>query len=67
MSEDPNDLACPVYGRPMTSQIIRRAFAEHLYAFECKPCGLSMTKSESSTSPAIVPDSANQSPFLPID
>jgi hypothetical protein len=28
-----------------------------LYAFECKPCGLSMTEPESSTSPAIVPDS----------
>jgi hypothetical protein len=41
----------------MTFQIIRRAFAENLYAFECKPCGLSMTESESSTTPAIVPDS----------
>jgi hypothetical protein len=41
----------------MTFQIIRRAFAENLHAFECKPCGLSMTDSESSTTPAIVPDS----------
>jgi hypothetical protein len=57
MSEDftpSNEVACPVCGRPMTFQIIRRAFAENLYAFECKPCGLSMTAPESSTTPAIV-------------
>jgi hypothetical protein len=49
MSEDfipSNEVACPVCGRPMTLQIIRRAFAENLYAFECRPCGLSMTNSE---------------------
>jgi hypothetical protein len=33
----------------MSSQIIRRAFAENLYAFKCKPCGLSMTEPESTT------------------
>jgi hypothetical protein len=58
MSQDPtpsNEVACPVCGQPMTLQIIRRAFAENLYAFECKPCGLSMTDPESSTTnPAIV-------------
>jgi hypothetical protein len=52
-----NDVVCPICGRPMALQIIRRAFAENLYAFECKPCGLSMTESESSTTPAIVSDS----------
>jgi transcription initiation factor IIE alpha subunit len=61
MSEDftPSNevITCPVCGRPMTFQIIRRAFAENLHAFECKPCGLSMTEPESSTIPAIVPDS----------
>jgi hypothetical protein len=58
MSEDfipSNEVACPVCGRPMTFQIISRAFTEDLYAFECKPCGLSMTEPESSTTPAIVP------------
>jgi hypothetical protein len=58
MSEDfipSNEVACPVCGRPMTFQIIGRAFTEDLYAFECKPCGLSMTEPESSTTPAIVP------------
>jgi hypothetical protein len=60
MSEDltlSNEVACPVCGRPTTLQIIRRAFAENLYAFECKPCGLSMTEPENSTTPAIVRDS----------
>jgi hypothetical protein len=59
MSEDltlSNEVPCPVCGSPMTLQIIRRAFAENLYAFECKPCGLSMTEPESSTIPAIVAD-----------
>jgi hypothetical protein len=28
-----NEVACPVCGRSMTLQIIRRAFAENLYAF----------------------------------
>src|SRR5262245_26294557 len=38
MIEDltPNEVACPICGRPMTLQIIRRTFAESLYAFECK-------------------------------
>jgi hypothetical protein len=60
MSEDftpSNEVACPICGRPMTFQIIRRAFTEDLYAFECTPCGLSMTEPESSTTPAIVPES----------
>jgi hypothetical protein len=60
MSEDytpSNEVACPICGRPMTFQIIRRPFTESLYAFDCKPCGLSMTAPESSTSPAIVPGS----------
>ena len=52
-----SEVACPVCGRPMTFQIIRRAFAENLYVFECKPCGLSVTEPESSTTPAIVQDS----------
>jgi hypothetical protein len=56
MIEDltPNEVACPICGRPMTLQIIRRAFAENLYAFECKPCGLSMTEPEKLDSHAIV-------------
>jgi hypothetical protein len=60
MSEDftpGNEVVCPVRGRPMTFQIITRAFAGNLYAFECKPCGLSMTEPESSTTRAIVPGS----------
>lgn len=52
-----NEVRCPVCGRPMTLQIIRRVFAENLYAFECKLCGLSMTEPESSTTPTVVPDS----------
>ena len=60
MSEDltpSNEVTCPVCGKPMTLQIIRRAFTENLYAFQCKSCGLLMTEPESSTTPAIVPDS----------
>src|SRR5215470_15787738 len=63
MSEDltpSNEVACPICGRPMTLQIIRRAFAENLYSFECKPCGLSMTEPESSTTLSVVP---NRTPF----
>jgi hypothetical protein len=63
MSEDPipsNEVACPVCGRPMTSRIISRAFAEHLYTFECKRCGLLMTQPESSAPPAMVPDSRHK-------
>jgi hypothetical protein len=41
-----NEVACPICGRPLTLLIIRRAFAENLYAFECKPCQLSMTEPE---------------------
>jgi hypothetical protein len=57
MSEDftpSNEIGCPVCSRPMTLQIMRRPFAEDVRAFECKPCGLSMTDPESSTKPAIV-------------
>jgi hypothetical protein len=57
MSEDftpSNEVGCPVCGRPMALQIIRRPFAENVRAFECKPCGLSMTEPESSSKPAIV-------------
>jgi uncharacterized protein (DUF983 family) len=54
-----NEVACPVCGTPMIFQIIRRAFAEGLYAFECKPCGLSMTEPENSAAPVIVPDSTS--------
>jgi hypothetical protein len=57
MSEDftpSNEVGCPVCGRPMALQIIRRPFAENVRAFECKPCGLSMTEPESSAKPAIV-------------
>jgi hypothetical protein len=54
-----NEVACPVCGTPMIFQIIRRAFAEDLYGFECQPCGLSMTEPESSATPAIVPGSTS--------
>jgi hypothetical protein len=57
MSDDftpSNEVGCAVCGRPMTRQIIRLPFAENVRAFECKPCGLSMTEPESSAKPAIV-------------
>lgn len=47
-----NEVACPVCSRPVTLQIIRRSFVESLYAFEFKPCGLSMIGSESSPPPS---------------
>jgi predicted RNA-binding Zn-ribbon protein involved in translation (DUF1610 family) len=43
MSEDAtNEVICPVCGRPMILlHTIRRAFAENLNVFKCKPCGFS--------------------------
>ena len=39
---------CPVCGRSMVLlHEIRRAFAENLYVFKCKPCGFSATESAS--------------------
>jgi predicted RNA-binding Zn-ribbon protein involved in translation (DUF1610 family) len=41
---------CPVCGRSMVLlHEIRRAFAENLYVFKCKPCGFSTTESASRT------------------
>jgi hypothetical protein len=41
---------CPVCGQSMALlHEIRRAFAENLYVFECKPCGFSTTESASRT------------------
>jgi hypothetical protein len=48
MSENPtftNEVICSICGRPMTLlHTIRRAFAESLNVFKCKPCGFSMTE-----------------------
>ena len=39
----PTEVACPVCGHPMMLlHTIRRAFAENLNVFKCKPCGFSM-------------------------
>jgi predicted RNA-binding Zn-ribbon protein involved in translation (DUF1610 family) len=55
MSEDvtpTNEVICPVCGRPMILlYIIRRAFAENLNVFQCKPCGFSTTEPVSWTIP----------------
>ena len=41
---------CPVCRQPMRLlHVIRRAFAENLNVFQCKPCGFSMTVPASST------------------
>ena len=41
---------CPVCRRPMTLlHEIRRAFAENLYVFKCKPCGFAITEPASWT------------------
>jgi hypothetical protein len=65
MSEDltADEVACPICNRPMSLRIIRRAFAKNLYTFECKPCGLSMTEPESTTSPSIIPDDTAKHEF----
>jgi predicted RNA-binding Zn-ribbon protein involved in translation (DUF1610 family) len=56
MSEDPtftNEVFCPVCGRPMILlHTIRRAFAENLNVFKCKPCGFSTTEPVSWTTPS---------------
>ncbi len=48
MSEYPtstNEVICQVCGRPMILlHTIRRAFAESLNVFKCKPCGFSTTE-----------------------
>jgi predicted RNA-binding Zn-ribbon protein involved in translation (DUF1610 family) len=48
MAEEPaptNETFCPVCGRAMVFlRTIRRAFAESLNAFQCKPCGFSTTE-----------------------
>jgi hypothetical protein len=39
------EIICSVCGRPMILlHEIRRAFAENLYVFKCRPCGFSMTE-----------------------
>jgi predicted RNA-binding Zn-ribbon protein involved in translation (DUF1610 family) len=40
-----NEVICPVCGRAMILlHTIRRAFAENLFVFKCKPCGFSVTE-----------------------
>ncbi len=55
MSDGPtstNEVICPVCGRPMVLlHTIRRAFAENLKVFKCKPCGFSTTEPASWTTP----------------
>jgi predicted RNA-binding Zn-ribbon protein involved in translation (DUF1610 family) len=55
MSEDStftNEVICPVCGRPMILlRTIRRAFAENLNVFKCKPCGFSTTEPVSWATP----------------
>jgi hypothetical protein len=55
MSQDStftNEVICPVCGRPMTLlRTIRRAFAENLNVFKCKPCGFSTTEPVSWATP----------------
>src|SRR5215469_16395840 len=47
-----NEVICPVCGRPMILlHTIRRAFADDLNVFKCKPCGFSMTEPVSWTRP----------------
>jgi RNase P subunit RPR2 len=62
MSDGPismNEAICPVCGRPMILlHTIRRAFAENLKVFKCKPCGFSTTEPASWTTP---PSSQNVS------
>jgi predicted RNA-binding Zn-ribbon protein involved in translation (DUF1610 family) len=39
------EVVCPVCGRPMKLlHTIRRAFADNLNVYQCKPCGFSMTE-----------------------
>jgi predicted RNA-binding Zn-ribbon protein involved in translation (DUF1610 family) len=45
-----NETICPVCGQPMILlHVIRRAFAENLNVYKCKPCGFSMTEPASWT------------------
>jgi predicted RNA-binding Zn-ribbon protein involved in translation (DUF1610 family) len=49
-----NEVVCPVCGRPMILlHVIRRAFAENLNVFQCKPCGFSTTEPVSWTIPSL--------------
>jgi predicted RNA-binding Zn-ribbon protein involved in translation (DUF1610 family) len=49
-----NEVICPVCGRPMILlHTIRRAFAENLNVFKCKPCGFSTTEPVSWTTPPL--------------
>jgi hypothetical protein len=46
----PNEVICPVCGRAMKLlHMIKRAFADDLNVFQCKPCGFSMTEPASWT------------------
>jgi predicted RNA-binding Zn-ribbon protein involved in translation (DUF1610 family) len=50
-----NDVICPVCGKAMILlHTIRRAFAENLYVFKCKPSGFSTTEPVSRTNPTTV-------------
>jgi hypothetical protein len=50
-----NQVIYPICGRPMILLLrIRRAFAEDLNVFKCKPCGFSTTEPVSWTTPAVV-------------
>jgi hypothetical protein len=47
-----NDLLCPVCSEPMRLlTTIRRVPGEHTFVLQCKPCGLSTTKTVDGAGP----------------
>jgi predicted RNA-binding Zn-ribbon protein involved in translation (DUF1610 family) len=50
-----NEVICPVCGLPMILlHTIRRAFADNLNVFKCKPCGFSTTERRELDNPTVV-------------
>jgi hypothetical protein len=62
-----SEVICSVCGRPMILlHTIRRAFAEALYVWQCKPCGFSMTEPASwTTRPQNVALGTEEPPHVP--
>jgi hypothetical protein len=53
MSLTDNDLICPVCGNPMRLMtVIRRVPGEQTFVLQCRPCGLSTTKTVDEPGPA---------------